>query len=110
MFSVYIHDNKIHGIHDFVNQIQSRHDFIHGVVGGLSSANHHRTLTYRMLFKPSIKLVNDEGYSLIHKIVQVRLGARHLYRYTNLKTKNQTMSVIGSPRQKKGTFQTITYR
>ena len=103
MFLAYIHDNKIHGIHDFVNQIQSRHDFIHGVVGGLSSANHNRALTYRMLFKPSIKLVNDKGYSLIHKIVQVRLGARHLYRHTNLK-KPKNMSVIGSPRQKKRDF------
>ena len=92
MFSLYIHDNKIHGIHDFVNQIQSRHDFIHGVVGGLSSANHHRALTYRMLFKPSIKLVNHEGYSLIHKIVQVRFGARHLYRHTNLKKKPNHVS------------------
>ena len=100
MFLAYIYDNKIHGVHDFVYQIQSRHDFIHGVIGGLSLANHHRALTYRMLFKPSIKLVNDEGYSLIHKFVQVRLGARHLYRHTNLK-KNQTMSVIGLPRQKR---------
>ena len=79
MFLTHIHDNKIHGVHDFVNQIQSRHDFVHGVVRGLSLANHNRALTYRMLLKPSIKLVNDEGYSLVHEFVQVRLGARHLY-------------------------------
>ena len=106
MFSVYIHDNKIHGIHDFVNQIQSRHDFIHGVVGGLSSANHHRALTYRMLFKPSIKLVNHEGYSLIHKIVQVRLGARHLYRHTNLK-KTKPCQSSGHQDKKKGFFKQL---
>ena len=109
MFLVYIHDNKIHGVHDFVNQVQSRHHFIHGVVRGLSLANHHRALTYRMILEPSIELINDEGYSLIHKSVQVRLGARHLYRHANLK-KPKNMSVIGSPRQKKGLFQTITYR
>ena len=79
MFLTYINDNKIHGIHYFVNQVQSVHYFVHGVIGGLSLANHNRTLTHRMLLKPSIKLVNDEGYSLIHEFVQVRLGARHLY-------------------------------
>ena len=79
MFLVYIHDNKIHGIHDIVNQVQSVHYFVHGVIGGLSLANHNWALTHRMLLKPSIKLINDEGYSLIHESVQVRLGARHLY-------------------------------
>ena len=79
MFLVYIHENKIHGIHDFVNQVQSDHHFVHGVIGGLSLANHNRTLTHRTLFKPSMKLVNDEGYSLVHQSIQVRLGARHLY-------------------------------
>ena len=108
MFLVYIHDNKIHGVHDFVNQVQSCHDFIHRVVRGLSLSNHHRALTYRMLLKPSIKLIDDKGYSLIHKFVQVRLGARHLYRHTNLKNQNQCQS--SGHQDKKGIFQTITYR
>ena len=108
MFLAYIHDNKIHGFHDFVNQVQSRHDFIHRVVRGLSLANHHRALTYRMLLKPSIELINDEGYSLIHESVQVRLGARHLYRHANLKNQNQCQS--SGYHDKKGLFQTITYR
>ena len=103
MFLAYIHDNKIHGVHDFVNQIQSCHDFVHGVVGGLSLANHDRALTYRMILEPSIKLIDDEGYALIHESVQVRFGARHLYRHTNLKNQ-KNMSVIGSLRQKKELF------
>ena len=109
MFLAYIHDNKIHGVHDFVNQIQSHHDFIHGVVRGLSLANHDRALTYRMILKPSIKLINDKRYSLIHQAIQVRFGARHLYRHTNLKTKTNVSQSSGH-QDKKGTFQTITYR
>ena len=79
MFLVYIHDNKIHGIHDFVNQVQTIHHFVHRIIRRLSLANHNWALTHRMILKPSIKLINDEGYSLVHEFVQVRLGARHLY-------------------------------
>ena len=110
MFLTHINHNKIHGVHDFVNQVQSRHDFIHRVVGGLSLANHHRALTYRMILEPSIKLINDEGYSLIHESVQVRLGARHLYRHANLKKPKTNVSHRVTKTKKKGTFQTITYR
>ena len=102
MFLVYIHDNKIHGFHDFVNQVQTIHHFVHSVVRRLSLANHDRAFTHRMLLEPSIELIDDKGYSLVHQFVQVRFGARHLYRHTNLKNQNQCQS--SGHQDKKGTF------
>ena len=85
MFSVYIHDNKIHGIHDLVYQIQSVHHFVYGVIGGLSLADHNRTLTRRTVRKPMLELVNHKRNPLVHQSIQVRLGTRHFYHHANLK-------------------------
>ena len=107
MFLTYINDNKIHGIHDIVNQVQSVHYFVYGVIGGLSLANHNRTLTHRMLFKPSIKLINDERDPLVHQSIQVRFGTRHFYHHANLKNK-KTFQCPGH--KKRIPLQKLTHR
>ena len=90
---MYINDNKIHGFHHIVNQIKSLHDFVHGIVRGLSPANHDRVLTQGTIPGPMLKLVNHKGNPLIHQFVQVRSGTRHFRHHANLKPEKKFLSV-----------------
>ena len=86
---MYINDNKIHGIHHFMNQIQSRHDFVYGIVRGLPSANHDGALTQGCFGNAMGELPNDKGNTLIHQSIQIGRDTGHLRHHANLK-KNQT--------------------
>ena len=68
---MYIHWNKIHGFHDIHNQFQSLHDFVYGVIGGLSSPNHHRAMSNRVMGESALKLADHNSDTLIHEVVQV---------------------------------------
>ena len=85
LFLMYINNNKIHGRHDIINQIESLHDFIQGIVRALSSANHHRVLAHGTVLKPLLKPLNDKRNPLIHDTVQVGRDTRHLRHHANLK-------------------------
>ena len=84
---MYINSNKIHGRHDIMNQIESLHDFVQGVVGAFSPANHHRVLTHGTILKLLFEPFNDEGNPLVHDTVQVGRDTRHLRHHANLKKK-----------------------
>ena len=82
---MYIYDNKIHGFHDIMNQIESLHHFVYGIVRRLSPANHDGALTQRTIPELMLELVNHKGNPLIHQFVQVRSGTRHFRHHANLK-------------------------
>ena len=87
---MYIDHNKIHGCHDIHNQIQSPHHFVQGIVGGLSSANHHGALTNGTLGDLTlVEAVNDKGNALVHHLVQIGRDTRHLGHHANLKKKTE---------------------
>ena len=101
MFLLYINDNKIHGIHHFMNQIQSRHDFVYGIVRGLSPANHDGALTQGCLGNPMGELPNDKGNTLIHQPIQIGRDTGHLRHHANLKKKKCFVSVKVMRRRQK---------
>ena len=84
---MYINNNKIHSRHDIMNQIESLHDFIQGIVRALSPANHHRVLAHGTILQLPLEPLNDEGNPLVHEIVQVGWNTRHLHHHANLKRK-----------------------
>ena len=96
-----VNHNKIHGFHDIVNQIESLHDFIHGIVRGLSPTNHDRALTHRTIPDPMLELVNHKGNPLIHQFVQVRSGTRHFRHHANLKKQTKKVSQCQGHEKKK---------
>ena len=63
---MYVKDNKIHGFHNIVNQIESLHHFVHCIVSGFPPANHHGVLTHGTVRDPMFELVNDKRNALIH--------------------------------------------
>ena len=63
---MYVNNNKIHGIHGIHDQIQSLHDFINSIIGGLPPTNHDGALTNGTLGDPMFELVNDKRNALIH--------------------------------------------
>ena len=79
-----------HGVHD---QIESLHDFVQGIIGALSPANHDRAFTHGTLGELMFEPVNDEGNPLIHHLVQVRSGTRHFRHHANLKPEKTCLSV-----------------
>ena len=86
---MYVNHNKIHGCHDIHNQIQSLHDFVQGIIGSLSPANHHRTLTQGTLGDLTLEAVNDERNALVHHLVQIGRDTRHLRHHANLKNRKR---------------------
>ena len=91
---MYINYNKIHGLHDIVNQIQSLHDFIDRVIGGLSPTNHDGGLTSGTIGDPMFELVNDERNALIHQPVQVRFGTCHFRHHANLQPEKRLSTLV----------------
>ena len=87
-----INDNKVHGFHDIVYQIKSLHHFIHGIVRGLSPANHDRALTQGTIPGPMLKLINDKRNALVHESIQVRLGTCHFHHHADLKKQKKKVS------------------
>ena len=84
---MYINGNKMYGRYGIVNQIQSLHHFVQGVVSTFSSANHHRVLTHGTILQLFLEPFNDEGNPLVHDMVQVGRDTRHLRHHANLKKK-----------------------
>ena len=84
---MYINSNKIHGRHDIMNQIESLHHFVQGVVGGLSPANHDGVLTHGTIPQLILEPFNDKGNPLVHDMVQVGRDTCHLRHHANLKKK-----------------------
>ena len=80
-----VNDNKIHGSHGVHNQIQSLHDFVQGIVGSLSPANHDGELTQGTLGDLMLEAVNNKGNALVHHLVQIGRDTRHLRHHANLK-------------------------
>ena len=70
-FLMYIDSNKMHGGHNIVNQIESLHDFVQGIVRALSLANHHRVLAHGTILKLLLKPLNDKRDPLVHDMIQV---------------------------------------
>ena len=83
VFLFHINDNKIHGLHHFMNQIQSLHDFVYGIVRGLSPANHDGTLTQGCLGDSMGELPNYKGNALIHQPIQIGRDTGHLRHHAN---------------------------
>ena len=94
-FLMNIHENKIHGFHDMVNQIESLHDFIQSIVRGLSPTNHDGELTHGRLRDPIFEMINQKSNALVHHIVQVRSCVGHFHHHSNLKP-NKKISATGS--------------
>ena len=84
---MYINDNKIHGGHDIMNQIESLHDFVQGIVRALSPSNHDGVLTHGTILKLLLEPLNDKRDPLIHHIVQIGRDPCHLHHHANLKKK-----------------------
>ena len=89
---MYVNDNKIHGSHGFGDQIQSPHDFVQGIIGALSPANHDGALTNGTLGELMYEPVNDKGNALVHHLVQIGRDTRHLRHHTNLKKQKKSLS------------------
>ena len=87
---MYVNDNKIHGFHDIVNQVQSLHHFIHRIVSGLPPTNHHRALTHGTVRDPIMELIDDKRNALVHQVVQVRGLPRHFRHHANLKNQKKS--------------------
>ena len=85
--------NKSHGSHGIHNQIQSLHDFVQGIVGTLSLANHDGVLTYGTIGDLPLETVNDKGNPLIHHLVQIGRDTCHFHHHANLKTEKRFFSV-----------------
>ena len=102
-----INENMIHGFHDMVNQIESLHDFIQGIVTGLSPTNHDGELTHGRLRDPIFELINDKSNALVQQIVQVRLGVGHFCHHANLKP-NKKKSQPLVPKKDKWVFKLLT--
>ena len=109
VFLFHINDNKIHGIHHFMNQIQSRHDFVYGIVRGLPSANHDGTLTQGCLGDPMGELPNDKGNTLIHQPIQIGRDTGHLRHHANLQNQTKQLSQCQGHEKKKAKNK-ITHR
>ena len=86
---MYIHNNKMHGSHGVHNQIQSLHHFVQGIIGALSSANHHRAFTHGTIGELIFEPVNDKRNALIHHPVQIGRDPCHLRHHTNLQTRKK---------------------
>ena len=82
---MYINSNKMHGRYGIVNQIESLHDFVQGVVSTFSPANHHGALTHGTILQLPLEPLNDEGNPLVHDTVQVGRDTCHLCHHANLK-------------------------
>ena len=101
-----INYNKIHGCHHFHHQVQTLHDFIDCVVGPLSSADHHRALSYRAVRDPIFKLVDHEGNTLIHQVIQIGRVTGHLCHHSNLKKRHSMTILFSTPPHKQTRFST----
>ena len=66
LISMYVNNNKIHGIHGIHDQVQAFHDFVDRVIGGLPPANHDGALTNGTMGDPMFELVNDKRNALVH--------------------------------------------
>ena len=101
-FLMYIDYNKIHGSHSVHNQVQSLHDFVQGIVGTLSPANHDGALTNGTRGNLMLEPVNDECDTLIHDFVQIGRDTRHLRHHTNLKPEKNVCQCPGHEKKKNG--------
>ena len=97
---MHINHNKIHGSHGFDNQIQSLHDFVQGIVGALSPANHHGALTQGTLGDLMDEAVDDKGNALVHHFVQIGRDTGHFRHHANLKKQKKTFLSIQVMRKK----------
>ena len=96
-----INDNKVHGFHHFMNQIQSLHDFVYGIIRGLPSTNHDGTLTQGSLGDPIFELPDNKGNALVHHLVQIGRDTCHLRHHANLKNQTKTISQCQGHEKKK---------
>ena len=69
----------------FIIKSSSLHDFVQGIVGSLSPANHDGELTQGTLGDLMLEAVNDERNALVHQVVQLRGLMRHFRHHANLK-------------------------
>ena len=84
---MYIDSNKMHSGHDIMNQIESLHDFVQGIVRTLPLANHDGVLTHGTVPQLPLEPLNDKRDPLVHDTVQVGRDPRHLRHHANLKKK-----------------------
>ena len=66
---MYIDTNKLHGGHNIVNQIESIHHFVQGIVRALPLANHDRVLAHGTVPQLLLEPLNEEGNPLVHDTV-----------------------------------------
>ena len=92
-FLMYVNNNKIHGGCDIHNQVQSFHDFIQCIVGGLPPANHHRQLTHGTVGELVFEGVDHVRNALVHQAVQVGGLPRHFRHHANLKKTQKKFSM-----------------
>ena len=101
----------IHGFHDMVNQIESLHDFIQGIISAFSPTNHDGALTHGRLRDPIFELINEKSNALVHQVVQVRLCMGHFCHHANLKpNKKNVFSQPPVPKKDNGSLKKITHR
>ena len=89
-----------------MNQIQSLHDFVYGIVRGLSPTNHDGTLTQGCVGDPICEMSDDKGNALIHQPIQIGRDTGHLRHHANLKKqtkKNVFVSVKVMKRRRQKT-------
>ena len=91
---MYVNDNKIHGSHGVCNQIQSVHDFVQGIIGALSSANHDGALTQGTLGNLMYEAVNDKRNALVHHLVQIGRDPCHFRHHANLQNRQNVFFSI----------------
>ena len=85
-----VNDNKRHGSHGVHDQIQSLHDFVQGIIGALSPANHDGAFTHGTLGELMFEPVNDKGNALVHHLVQIGRDTRHFRHHANLKNQKKS--------------------
>ena len=93
---MYIHDNKMHGSHGIHDQIESLHDFVQGIIGALSPANHDGAFTHGTVGELMFEPVNGKSNALVHHPVQIGRDPCHFHHHANLKTRQKSVSVSKS--------------
>ena len=91
---MYVNNNKIHGSHGIHNQVESLHDFVQGIIGALSPANHDGALTQGTIGNLMYEAVNDERNALVHHLVQIGRDTRHFRHHANLKNRKKSFLSI----------------
>ena len=100
LISMYIDYNKIHGCRDIHNQVQTFHDFVQRIVGGLPPANHHGKLTNGTVGELVFDGADHERNALVHQAVEIGGLPRHFRHHANLKTPEKHSQCQGHEKKK----------